>query len=260
MPNNPQGPTKQIINMTINRFFNSNSSPDKKTYQNFKDWFNKPNGFQEDLENIDRYNDSSVYAAATRMTGRAEYDAVFDHNDNGFVSDDMIRRIFKPNKVSVITTGHLRGQVQNLVVQAVSSYVVENKISSDADSPFIKGTPLVLALDEAHEYVSHPETSREKIIVDKFRRAARRGRKDKFGLYFITQNPADIDGEVRNQINTKIYMQLDQRVVNDPDVYVPKKYSSSIPQFNKGQMVVKQPDIRPVEIMGLDTCLTRHSK
>lgn len=258
MPDDPEGPTKQIINKSIQKFFYSSSAPDEKTYKNFNTWFSSQ--YMPTLKENDVYNDNSIYAAKRRMTDRKVYDSVFDHSSNEFTSKDMIRDIFSQNQVSVITTGHLRGRVQNLIVQSMASYIVENKISSDADSPLIKGTPLVLALDEAHEYVSYPETSREKIIVDKFRRAARRGRKDKFGLYFITQNPADIDGEVRNQINTKIYMQLDQRVVNDPDVYVPKKYSGSIPQFNKGQMVVKQPDIRPVEIVGLDTCLTRHSK
>lgn len=258
MPDNPQGPTKQIINKTIERFFYNDSSPDEKTYENFKTWFE--DHYREILEKDDKYNDSSVYAAITRMKDRSEYENVFDHSSNLFTTKDINRKIFEPNQVSVITTGHLRGRVQNLVVQAMSSYIVENKISSNADSPLIKGTPLVLALDEAHEYVSNPETSREKIIVDKFRRAARRGRKDKFGLYFITQNPADIDGEVRNQINTKIYLQLDRRVVNDDDVYVPHKYANSIPQFNKGQMIVKQPDVQPVEIIGLDTCLTKHSK
>ena len=253
MPNDPQGPTRQLINRTLNDYFNKHNEP--YSYDEFDNWFHR-----EKTQYSDMFSDNIIDAAGRRITGREAYESVFDTGSNGFLDDDVLQTMFSPNQVSVITTGHLRGQTQNLVVQAISSYVVESKISSNPDSTLIKGTPMILALDEAHEYVQEPETTREFFIVNKFRRAARRGRKDKFGLYFISQNPADIDGEVRNQINTKVYMQLDRRVVNEPDVYVPPEFSNQLPKFDKGQMVVVQPDVNPVELVGLDTCLTRHSK
>lgn len=256
MPDDPQGPTRHLIKDTINTYFRENGP--HYSYSNFSQWFTQE--YKDILEAKDKFSDSIVNAASRRITDRREYRAVFDKTSNDFVSDELNQKMFKSNQVSVITTGHLRGETQNLVIQAMSSYIVENKISSNPHSNLIKGTPLVLALDEAHEYVSEPQTTREISIVNKFRRAARRGRKDKFGLYFISQNPADIDGEVRNQINTKIYLQLDRRVVEESDVFVPPEFTSVLPQFDKGQMIVVQPDVQPVEIMGLDTCLTKHSK
>lgn len=256
MPNDPQGPTRQVIRKILGDYFKKNSKPYE--YSDFRTWFD--NEEQELLMNMDKYADSIVNAAARRVTDREEYESVFDVGSNKFNQDRMIDNMFAPNKTSVITTGHLRGASQNLVVQAISSYIIQNKITSDPESTTIKGTPIVLGLDEAHEYLQEPETTREKSIVNRFRRAARRGRKDKFGLYFITQNPADIDGEIRNQINSKIYMQLDSKVVNDSDVFVPTEYKRQLPEFDKGQMIVDQPDVDTVEIVGLDTCLTRHSK
>lgn len=256
MPNDPQGPTAQVIHKILRDYFKQNDKPYE--YSDFESWFEDIE--QERLMDKDKYADTMVNAAARRVTGREEYSSVFDVGSNKFSDQDMIDRMFSANKTSVITTGHLRGASQNLVVQAISSYVIQNKITSDPESTRIKGTPMVLGLDEAHEYLQEPETTRERFIVSRFRRAARRGRKDKFGLYFITQNPSDIDGEIRDQINSKIYMQLDSKVVNDPNVFVPKEYERQLPEFDKGQMIVDQPNVDTVEITGLDTCLTRHSK
>lgn len=255
MPDDPQGPTRQLILKTIDDYFRERDE-DSYSYSDFSDWFEREREHLED----GKYNENIVNAAARRITDRSEYWAVFGESSTNFTDEDVVKNMFSPNKVSVVTTGHLRGATQNLVVQAISSYVVESKISSNPASTQIKGTPMILALDEAHEYVQEPETTREQFIVNKFRRAARRGRKDKFGLYFITQNPADLDGEVRNQINTKIYMQLDRKVVNESDVYVPPEFSKQLPEYDKGQMVVVQPDVSPVEVVGLPVCLTKHSK
>lgn len=258
MPDNPQGPTRQLILKTIRDYFNyvGYGNESDATYEEFVNWFDTE--YKIELIEGNQFGESIINAAARRMK-RGEYNYVFDKSQS-LLDDKMVKDMFAPGKVSVLTTGHLRGNSEQLVIQAIASHIVENKISSDVDHPEIKGTPLVLALDEAHEYVNEPETTREHFIVDKFRRAARRGRKDKFGLYFISQNPEDIDGVARNQLNTKIYLHLTPRVVESPDVYIPREFKNQLPQFDKGQMVVTQPDVNPVEIMGLDTCLTRHSK
>jgi len=258
MPNDPHGPTRQLILETIRSYFRhiGQGNESDARYEEFVNWFDTE--YMVELAQGSQYNESIINAAARRLK-RGEYYDVFDKSQS-LLDEKMVKDMFEPGKVSVITTGHLTGGSEQLVIQAIASHIVENKISSDVKFPQIKGTPLVLALDEAHEYVNEPETTRERFIVNKFRRAARRGRKDKFGLYFISQNPEDIDGEARNQFNTKIYLQLDRRVVESPDVYVPREYKNQLPQFDKGQMVVTQPDVNPVELMGLDTCLTRHSK
>lgn len=256
MPDNPQGPTRQLINHILVEYFRRK---DTYTYDDFHNWLD--NDYRITLiEEKDEYSDNIVNAAIRRLIDRQEYEAVFDEGSDSLLDDKILHKMFSPNQVSIVTTGHLRGQSQNLVIQAISSYIVESKISSNPDSTLIKGTPMILGLDEAHEYVEEPETTREKFIVNKFRRAARRGRKDKFGLYFISQNPSDIDGEIRNQINTKIYMRLDARVVNDPNVFVPPEFAGQVTQFDKGQMVVDQPNVEPVEVVGLSVCLTKHSK
>lgn len=253
MPDDPQGPTRQLISESLRRYFSWTDDP---SYDEFRSYWNGQ--LRLELEEDDTYNDSIIGAAERRMIRRSEYTSVFDQGPQSLTDPTVANNLITSNKLSVVTTGHLRGETQNLVIQSLASYIVDNKISSDPQNTQIKGTPLVLGLDEAHEYVMYPTTTREEHIVNKFRRAARRGRKDKFGLYFITQNPADIDNEVRTQLNTKIYMQLDSKVVDDSDVYVPYEYKRQITQFDKGQMVIDQPNVNPVEVKGLPHCLTEH--
>ena len=253
MPDNAQGPTKQLIRKSIQDYFSGN--PDG-TYNDFTTWFQDE--FMPSLDDS-RFSDNIINAAARRVVDRKAYRDVFDQSSS-MLENDFVSKMFSPAQVSVITTGHLEGESQELVIQAIASHIVENKIGSDAEFPQIKGTPLVLAIDEAHEYVDNPETSREYFIVNKLRSAARRGRKDKFGLYFISQDPSDIDEEIRNQCNTKIYLHLNNQIINSSDVFVPPEYRNQISQFKKGQMLVNQPDVRPVEVVGLSECLTLHTK
>lgn len=256
MPDNAQGPTKQLIRKSIQDYFQTCSDNSNGTYDEFTTWFQDE--FIHEISDS-RYSDSIINAAARRVVNRQSYRDVFD-NSSSLLNDDFVSKMFSPAQVSVITTGHLEGESQELVIQAIASHIVENKIGSDAEFSQIKGTPLVLAIDEAHEYVDNPETSREYFIVNKLRSAARRGRKDKFGLYFISQDPSDIDEEIRNQCNTKIYLHLNNQLVNSSDVFIPPEYRNQISQFKKGQMLVNQPDVRPVEVVGLSECLTLHSK
>lgn len=251
MPNDPQGPTAQAIHEVLNDFFRE-FEPEDATYEEFESWLAARG------EDYEARLGESIFGAVERRVTQSVYSRVFDNGNKQLLDDGFAEEMFADGQVTVITTGHLRGQPEDLIIQSLLSHIVENKISSNVEEPHIKGTPMVLALDEAHEYLNEPETTREFFIVDKFRRAARRGRKDLFGLYFISQNPEDIDGEVRNQMNTKIFLQLDARVANSGDVYVPFEFVNQVPNFELGQMVVSQPNVRDVEVRGLPMCLTQH--
>ncbi len=250
MPADPGEPTQQAINTILGQYFTIKTH---HTYRDFRNWF-----AAEEVDFKEQFGDSIFDAAKRRLTDPV-YDKVFDQGTKSLTDNGFAEEMFAAGQVSVITTGHLRGKAESFIIQSLLSYVVDNKISSNVNEPHIKGTPLVLALDEAHEYLTEPETTRESYIVNKFRRAARRGRKDKFGLYLITQNPQDIDGEVRNQLNSKIYLKLDRRVVESGDVFIPPDFKHQVPQFKLGQMVVSQPNVQDVEVKGLDVCLTEHN-
>ncbi|MFD1648031.1 ATP-binding protein [Haloarchaeobius litoreus] len=190
-----------------------------------------------------------------RHTKQRDYSDVFDTGTNPF--PDISDQLFREGQVSVIPTSHLRGDKEYLVVLSIRSYIIENKIDDFGVDPAVKRTPMLVAVDEAHNYFSSPSNIREAYIVGKAREAVKQGRKDKLGLLMITQNPGDIDGDILKQVNTNVFLQLRSEVVEDVSS-VPRGFRRDIPKFAKGQAIVKAPDVEAVEVVGLPYCLTRH--
>jgi len=60
------------------------------------------------------------------------------------------------------------------------------------------------------------------------------------------------------QINTNIFLGLKQDVVDDV-ASIPGEFKAALPNFQKGQAVIKAPDVEAVEVVGLPYCLTKHS-
>jgi DNA helicase HerA-like ATPase len=248
----PPERTRSAINDVISDYFRQeNGVP---TYTAFSEYAERM--LAEDNDTITEM-DSVKIAARERIVDRYEYNRIFDHGSKSLT--DLTQQMFAPSQVTVIPTDHLRGMTDRIVVSCLLAHIVKNKVGSNVAYPRIKGTPLLLALDEAHEYLTGGgDDPRENYLVRNFQQAAKRGRKDKFGLYIITQTPQDINDDVRKQMNTRIYLGLERDVVDSHDVYVPPAFEEAVTQFNKGQMVVKQPNVRPVEIAGLNVCLTLH--
>lgn len=245
----PPDPTYIAIRDVLDAYFRqfNEDSNDEPTYRDFEQWLDLNGDNVVDNDNI-------LAAVERRMTGPV-YDRVFDHGTTSL--EEYTAEMFRGGQTTVIPTGHLRGQTEKLVLLALMTHIVENKIESDVDYPDIKGQPLLLAVDEAHEYLGETDRPRERYLVRNFRRAAKRGRKDKFGLFMVTQNPQDVDDEVLQQTNTRIYLGLQPEVVEQ--IRVPSGFAGQIETFDQGQAVVDAPDVRPVEVLGLDVCMTEHS-
>ncbi|WP_128904392.1 hypothetical protein [Halorubrum amylolyticum] len=63
----------------------------------------------------------------------------------------MSNAVFREGQVTVIPTSHLHGAKEELTVL---SYIIDNKIDDYNVDPNVKDTPLLVAVDEAHNYVS----------------------------------------------------------------------------------------------------------
>lgn len=179
------------------------------------------------------------------------YRGVFDHGDQAFT--DVIDQIFRPGRVSVIPTDHLWGRSERGIVLMLMHYVTQNKLMSTGDDA-IRNTPLLLVVDEAHRYLSGVDSEAGQSIVNQFVDAARQGRKDQFGLQLVTQNPEDVADRVMKQVNTRIYLGLETEVTDQ--ISVPGSWDLEL--FDQGQCVVKAPDTRPAEVLGLSECLVYH--
>lgn len=205
---------------------------------------------------LDRFDlAEATWGAMMRRVQDPAYGAVFDRGDTPVT--ELTGELFRPGRVTVIPTSHLRGGKEELVVLSLLSLIIDNKISDYRVDPHIKDTPMLVAVDEAHSYVGSPDSTRAAYIVGRAREAVKRGRKDKLGLFLITQNPDDVDDEVLKQCNTNVFFGLRDEVVRSVPS-VPTAFARDIPAFGKGQAVVKAPDVEAVEVVGLPHAVTRH--
>jgi len=223
-------------------------------YEDFITFLNEHDDTDSPLRSRNSIGDGT-WEAVWRRTKQSEYFDVFDTGTNPF--PEITDQLFRDGQVTVIPTSHLRGEKEYLVVLSILSYIIENKIDDFNVDSTVKRTPMLVSVDEAHNYFSSPSNIREAYIVGKAREAVKQGRKDKLGLMMITQNPGDIDGDILKQVNTNIFLQLRDEVVEDVPS-VPRSYRRDIPKFGKGQAVIKAPDVEAVEVVGLPFCLTRH--
>lgn len=223
----------------------------------YEDFVNFLHDHEDSDSRLRQQNDigGGTWSAVCRRVIQRDYFDVFDEGTTPFT--EISDRLFREGQVTVIPTSHVRGEKEYLVVLSLLSYIIENNIDDFNVDPAVKRTPMLVAVDEAHNYFSSPDNIREAYIVSRARAAVKQGRKDKLGLMMITQNPEDIDGDVLKQTNTNVFLHLREEVVEDV-ASVPRGYTRDIPKFGKGQAVIKAPDVEAVEVRGLSYCLTRH--
>ncbi|WP_138004401.1 ATP-binding protein [Halalkalirubrum salinum] len=226
------------------------------TYQQFLTFLDDP-GLKEELDESGRVHEATFDAVKRRV--RSIPGGIFDQSATPITELD--RELVRPGGLSVIPTYHLSTtRAKELFVLAVSSYLIDDKLSNSPSSDRIKETPVVLGMDEAHNFLADADTVQARKVVSKFTEAAKQGRKERLGLFLITQDPQDIAEPVFKQLNTKLVLNLgDEDAIKS--VNIPTTLQQKVPYMEKGQMVIYSPDnSEPVELMGLSRCLTKHGR
>ncbi|SEH56944.1 hypothetical protein SAMN05192561_10819 [Halopenitus malekzadehii] len=236
----------------LKRFFRDYG--DDGTYDQFVTSLDDP-ALKEELHESGRVHEATFDAVKRRV--RAVPGGVFDGDARPITELD--HTLVRPGGLTVIPTYHLpTSRQKEMFVLAVSSYLIDDKLSNDPTSDRIKETPLTIGMDEAHNFLADADTVQARKVIGKFTEAAKQGRKERLGLFLITQDPQDIAESVFKQINTKIVLNLgDEDAI--ASVNIPTELAGKVPYMETGQMVVYSPDnSEPVELSGLPRCLTRH--
>ncbi|MFW6321620.1 MAG: ATP-binding protein [Halohasta sp.] len=236
----------------LRRFFRQYG--DGGTYSQFKGFVDDP-ALKEELDESGRVHEATFDAVKRRVFGMPA--GIFDQSAKPITELD--HQLVRPGGLTVIPTYHLSSsRAKELFVLAVSAYLIDDKLSNTPDSDRIKETPVVLGMDEAHNFLAEADTVQARKVIQKFTEAAKQGRKERLGLFLITQDPQDIADSVFKQVNTKIVLNLgDDEAIKS--VNIPSNLQSKVPYMEKGQMVVYSPDnSESVELIGLSECLTRH--
>lgn len=238
----------------LNRFFSDYGQ--SGTYQQFLSYLDDP-GLQEELHESGRVHEATFDAVKRRVRGIPN--GIFDQDARPITELD--HELVRPGGLTVVPTYHLStSRAKEMFVLAVSSLLVDDKLSNSPNSGRIKETPLVLGMDEAHNFLSNADNVQAQKVVQKFTEAAKQGRKERLGLFLITQDPQDIADPVFKQVNTKVVLNLgDEEAISS--VNIPSELAQKVPYMEKGQMVVYSPDnSEPVELIGLSECVTRHGE
>ncbi|QLH85063.1 ATP-binding protein [Halosimplex pelagicum] len=262
MPYTPTEVTRGAIEDCISAYFSCFDGQDnypergveRPKYMDFLAFLNE---HDEDNSRLRTDNDigGGTWSAVNRRVDRDTFRNVFDQGTEFL--PDISDEVFRGGQVSVIPTSHLNGGKERLAVLSILSYIIENKIDDYQVDSAVRNTPMLVAVDEAHNYFASADSLREEYILRRARVAVKQGRKYKLGLCLITQNPDDVDDDVIKQINTNVFLGLKAEVV-DSVSSIPSEFKKDLPNFGKGQAVVKAPDVEAVEVVGLPYCLTKH--
>ncbi|WP_254528226.1 ATP-binding protein [Natrinema gelatinilyticum] len=225
------------------------------TYEEFTTFLDDP-ALREELDESGRVHEATFDAVRRRVLG---FGHVFDQHARPIT--DLVHEFVRPGGLTVVPTYHINdSRATEAIVLAVSSLIIDQKLSNDPTYDRIKETPLVLGMDEAHNFLTDADSVQAGKVIKKFTEAAKQGRKERLGLFLITQDPQDIHDAVFKQINTTVVLNLgDEDAIKS--VNIPSKLESKVPYMETGQMVVYSPDnSEPVELIGLPTCLVRHGR
>ena len=243
----------QALDYLLGRFFDDYG--DDGTYGEFTTYLDDP-ALREELDESGRVHEATFDAVRRRALGSA-FRRVFDRDARPVT--ELVHELVRPGGLTVVPTYHVNdSRATELVVLAVASLLVDEKLSNDPTYDRIEETPLIVGMDEAHNFLTDAESVQARKVITKFTEAAKQGRKERLGLFLITQDPQDVAESVFKQVNTKLVLNLgDEDAISS--VNIPPKLEDKVPYMSKGQMVVYSPDnSEPVEVTGLSTCVTRH--
>ena len=242
-----------LVNTLLSRFKREYGR--EATYDQFLTFLGDP-ALKEELHETGDIHEATFDAVKRRVRG---FGGVFDQDARPIT--DQVSQLVRAGGLTVIPTYHITdSRTASTVVLAVSSLLIDQKLSNDPTYDRIKETPLVLGMDEAHNFLTDADSVQGRKVIGKFTEAAKQGRKERLGLYLITQDPQDIADPVFKQINTTLMLNLgDEDAIKA--VNIPANLESKVPYMEKGQRVVYSPDnSEPVELIGLSTCVTRHGR
>ena len=237
----------------LRRFFASTEAP---TFTGFLSYLGDDETRASAIDR-DRIHEATYDAVVRRV--RAVPRDIFDQPAPSL--PELDHRLVRSGGLTVIPTYHLPdSRVRSIVVLAVSGFLIDSKLSTSPISRRVKQTPLIIGMDEAHNFLADAEGAQAQQVIATFTEAAKQGRKERLGLFLITQDPQDIAPGIFKQINTRCVLNLVDSAAIDR-VNVPSALRWAVPYLGRGQMIVHSPDnSEAVQVTGLPVALTRHGR
>jgi DNA helicase HerA-like ATPase len=160
--------------------------------------------------------------------------------------------LLQPGSVSVIDLSDTdTPQVNNLVIADVLRGVQKQQEANvrKAEAAKQQPTPVVMIIEEAHEFLSAQRISQMPVLFQQVAKIAKRGRKRWLGLVFVTQLPQHLPDEVLGLINNVILHKI-------ADGGVVERLKKSLSGIDKGQWNML-PGLAPGQALVSLTSMTR---
>jgi hypothetical protein len=174
---------------------------------------------------------------------------IFDHPKAPSLS---YASLLQPGGVSVIDLSDTDSpQVNNLVIADLLRGVQKEQEERfhQAEAAGKRPTPVVVIIEEAHEFLSAQRISQMPVLFQQVAKIAKRGRKRWLGLVFVTQLPQHLPDEVLGLVNNFILHKIADGGVVD-------RLRKSISGIDKGQWGML-PGLAPGQALVSLTSMTR---
>lgn len=169
------------------------------------------------------------------------------------------KHLLKPGSLSVIDlsdTGF--SELNNLVIADLLRGIQEeqDKANEQAEREGKKPTPVLIVIEEAHEFLSEERVSNTPVLFEQVAKIAKRGRKRWLGLCFVTQLPSHLPKQVLGLCNSFVIHKLKdpqvvtmlKRMVGDVDEVLWDR----VPNLAAGQAVVSFPHFARPLLVSVD--------
>lgn len=207
--------------------------------------FDKPNNFGK-ISERDQGNVNSLIIRVSSIVGNVYFSSVFNFNNKKSSSLDICSVIekFIENKDKNVLHISLKEvpdewNIREILVNSIGRYLL-NKARSEE----FKENPLVIALDEAHQFLNKKIFDEYSLVtpLDSFDKIAKECRK--FGLFTIisTQMPRDIPSGVLSQMGAFIVHRMinekDRQAIENATSDASRTALSFLPVLTKGEAIL----------------------
>lgn len=205
-------------------------------------------------------NAISWYAVHGRLSRLNRLNVFYDEQENS-TRPMIYGELIKPGSLSIIDlsdTGF--SELNNLVIADILRGIqdAQDAACEKAEQQKVPPTPVLIVVEEAHEFLSEERISRTPVLFEQVAKIAKRGRKRWLGLCFVTQLPAHLPKQVLGLCNSFILHKL-----QDPQVVTLLKKTvggvddglwDRLPNLAPGQAVVSFPHFTRPLLVSIDPC------
>lgn len=205
-------------------------------------------------------NAVSWYAMQGRLSRLNRLNVFYDEQPNSTRPRPLNHlELIKPGALSIIDlsdTGF--SELNNLVIADILRRLqdAQDNACEKAEKEKQQPTPVLIVVEEAHEFLSEERISRTPVLFEQVAKIAKRGRKRWLGLCFVTQLPAHLPRQVLGLCNSFILHKL-----QDPHVVTLLKRTvggvddglwDRLPNLAPGQAVVSFPHFTRPLLVSID--------